>query len=313
MHLDPTNGVIMDRTALRAAVGLNLAGRTDLTSVINTGLDFALNELTKAYGWKELEVTSDITVAGTTLTFTDGAWNKSALTLTKAAAFTSYTFGAGDHVYISGGTGMTAGWYEIGAKTSNNVLTLLESLGEDASDVAATKIGNPEYLSLPSDTLHVARLRLIDGVSSRNVILKTKSWLQTRWPNVAAVSHGRPLYAYEDKSVGRVYLYPIPNGEYTYRITVTKALTSFAVDATENPVTGLDLALVAWATGWAFQSVEQFENAGRWFAQAGASAANAMMADRRGREEFRAGDVGDEDLYIQSSEPWNDPFVKRIT
>jgi len=305
----------MIRSALAAAVVVNLGGRTDKTSVVNQGLDFALGEMTKAYGWKELESTSDVSISGTVLTITDGAWDAGDLTLTKTGAFTSYTFVAGDRVYVSGGTGITVGWATIEEKTSNNVLTLTESIGaSDASDVAATLIGNPEYVNLPTNTLHVVRARLIDGTSSQRIAIKTKGWLQDRWPNVASLACGVPKWAYEDKSLGRLYLYPVANENYTIRVTITQVRTSFAEDATACPVTGLDLALIAWATGYVFQAVEQFANAELWFQRARTAAMNAEQADRRSREELRAEDGADEEegLYL-SAEPWLDPFVREIT
>jgi hypothetical protein len=301
----------MIRSALRAAVVANLGGRTDKTDVINTSLDLALGEFTKSYGWKELQTTSDVLVASTTLTFTDGVWDESELTLTKTGAFTSYTFVAGDHVYVSGGTGLVAGWYEIAARTSANVLTLLESPGADASDVSATLIGNPSYITLPTNTLHVVRAGVLNGANSYKLRLKTKAWLQERWPAIEELSHGSPKYAYEDKALGRLYLYPVSDANYSIRITVAQLRVTFAEDATANPITGLDLALIAWATSYAFQTSEQFPNAAWWRDQAELARARAELADRRSREELQAstGDESDE-LWLQSATPWLDPFVR---
>jgi hypothetical protein len=273
-------------------------------------MDFALSEFTKSRGWKELETTSDVEIAATALTFTDGVWDKSGLTLTKADAFASYTPTGGDHVYISGGTGMTVGWYEVDATVAqdDDVLTLLESPGEDATDVAATAIGNPEYIAIPTDAMHVVRVRLIDGTSSRRVELRTKGWLQERYPNIAALSHGRPAYGYEDKSVGRIYLYPVTDDLYTFRVTVSKHLKAFAEESTECPVAGLDLAIVAFATAHAFRSVEQFENAALWDAQAAVAMGNAIAADMKSRVELGR----DEGREVASAEPWYDPFVKEV-
>lgn len=50
-------------------------------------------------------------------------------TLSQTGAFTSYTFTAGDQIYISGGTGVTAGLYEIASKTSNDAIVLVADIG----------------------------------------------------------------------------------------------------------------------------------------------------------------------------------------
>lgn len=226
----------MIRSALAAAVVLNLGGRTDKTTEINQGLDFALGEFTKSYGWKELTTTSDILIV-----------------------------------------------------------------------VATT----PEYVTLPANTSHVQRAGLINGANSWMLPLKTRAWLEARWPNVASDSHGPPKYCYEDKTSGRLYLYPISDSAYSVRVTISKLVTSFTSDATECPVVGLDLALIAWATSYVFQTTEQFINAAWWRDQAELARAMAERADRKSREELRMSvpEVG-ENEWLLSATPWLDPFVR---
>lgn len=60
-------------------------------------------------------------------------------TLNKTGAFASYTFTAGDLIYISGGTGVTAGLYEIASKTDNDNIVLVEDIGgTNPSDVTSS-------------------------------------------------------------------------------------------------------------------------------------------------------------------------------
>lgn len=56
------------------------------------------------------------------------AWTAATRTLTKAGAFTYYTWRRGDQVNITGGTGVTAGWYEVAGKVSNNAIVLVSSI-----------------------------------------------------------------------------------------------------------------------------------------------------------------------------------------
>lgn len=69
--------------------------------------------------------------------FTGATFTTSSQTITKAGAFTSYTYRAGDMIYISGGTGFTAGWYRIASRTSNDAIVIVGGPGADNADTAA--------------------------------------------------------------------------------------------------------------------------------------------------------------------------------
>lgn len=87
---------------------------------------------------------------------TDFTWTQSTLTLTKTAAFTNYTFVAGDTIAISAGTGATIGTYTIASRTSNDAIVLTTSIGAGAdgqSDIAgnmsvATQVNNRGEMNL---------------------------------------------------------------------------------------------------------------------------------------------------------------------
>lgn len=66
-------------------------------------------------------------------------FTNSSKTLTKTGAYSSYTFTSGDLVYISGGTGVTTGLYEIASKTDNNNIVLIADIGgTDPTDVTSS-------------------------------------------------------------------------------------------------------------------------------------------------------------------------------
>lgn len=84
-----------------------------------------------------------ISQARTRLTgFTGATYTAATRTITKTNAFTSYTFRPKDCIYITGGTGFTAGWYLVQSKTdaSNIVLapTTLQRNDLPGSDNADT-------------------------------------------------------------------------------------------------------------------------------------------------------------------------------
>lgn len=97
-----------------------------------------------AWPWRKSPVTlvrphAPITITGATY---------AGSTLTSAGAFTNYTFYPGDLLVVTGGTGATTGTYRIAGKTSNDAITLTDTLGSPTT-VDAT-ISFP-YLTPPSD------------------------------------------------------------------------------------------------------------------------------------------------------------------
>lgn len=66
--------------------------------------------------------------SATAVASTAATWTDATRTLTKAGAFTDFTFYPGATVTITGGTGVTAGTYVIQSKTSNDAVVLAESI-----------------------------------------------------------------------------------------------------------------------------------------------------------------------------------------
>lgn len=80
---------------------------------------------------------------------TGATFTNSTKVLTKTGAFTNYTHQTGDVVYISGGTGVTAGLYEIASKTdADNIVLVADIGGTNPTDVSSS--------SGPFATLHHA-------------------------------------------------------------------------------------------------------------------------------------------------------------
>jgi hypothetical protein len=76
--------------------------------------------------------------------FTGGTWDNTAKTLTKTGAFASYTFMAGDKIYLTAGTGITTpAWFDIVAKDDDDTLELDNAIdaGGNQVDFAASGIG----------------------------------------------------------------------------------------------------------------------------------------------------------------------------
>lgn len=72
--------------------------------------------------------------------FTGATWAPGARTLTKVGAFTNYTWASGDVLAVVSGTGVTRGNYQIASRDSADQITLVETIGDVSTNVAA-KIG----------------------------------------------------------------------------------------------------------------------------------------------------------------------------
>jgi len=86
------------------------------------------------------------------LSGTVATWTTLTSTLTEAAAFTDYTFLAGDEITIVDGTGATTGVYKIASRTSANAIVLDGSLS--ASNLSTGDIEwriDPSTIELPDD------------------------------------------------------------------------------------------------------------------------------------------------------------------
>jgi hypothetical protein len=83
----------------------------------------------------------------------NGTWTAASRTLTSAGAFTSYTFVEGDQIYITAGTGMTAGWYTIASRIDANSITLV---------AASTGLSGADNVDTDTDAIGVLGIATID-------------------------------------------------------------------------------------------------------------------------------------------------------
>jgi len=298
------------RSELRSIVEANI-GRTDKTTQINLGLDLGLEELCRYHEFRDLITSVDLDLIDTSLSISDATWSEATLTLTKASGFSSYSFEEGDEVTVSGGTGVTAGDYVIASATSDS-LVLEESIGSGAdgqSDISLSQIFNPRFFELPSDCLHLKELRFIDGTSSYPIDIRDKKWVVDRWPYVESLSKNKPVVGYVEDN--KFWCYPV-NGDSSYvvRATYVKRVSAFSGDSVENPVPALDYALSCWATGFVFDSIEEFAKAASWYGRAASSLLKAIKEDKRTKI-IRQMDPFTTEKTYESPTPWLDPFVKR--
>lgn len=111
------------------------------------------------------------TITGTAASF-DGT-----STLTDTGAFTNYTFVEGDEIQITGGTGVTEGFYEVTARASANALTIPD-IGASASDVTYTL--QPYSIDLPDDLRDIIAIQGTDSVDRHITLTSLAEVLRTR-------------------------------------------------------------------------------------------------------------------------------------
>lgn len=119
---------------------------------------------------------------------TAGTYTDATKTLTKVGAFTSLTLDSeypqfsANYIYLTGGTGITAGLYEIESKTSNDAIVLKTSAGSDSSDVT-TSTGAKQTFDNNSVAGEMTHLR------GGQVYLSANNWNASRGTAVGVVGY----------------------------------------------------------------------------------------------------------------------------
>lgn len=162
--------------------------------------------------------------------------------------------------------------------------------------------------TIASNYQRVVEARLIDTEvgteqSSWKVWVFSKEELVQVFPAPELVSTSKPRYMYEE--AGKMVLIPPSDGVYTLRYTYLKKPSVLSDDADTADITTVDEALVAYATQYVFNSVQQFEEGRAWRAQYEVALKNAIKEDgKRPAEQlafkpfFRRSEVRSQDPFV---------------
>lgn len=119
-------------------------------------IDMAQEWLVGMRAWRFLQNAEAYVVLRPRVDFTGAAWDETAKTIKEVGAFADYDWLAEDHVEVTGGTGVVAGFYEVTAAT-DDALTLSGSIKSSAAaDVEGTL--HLVRASLPADFASVLDL-----------------------------------------------------------------------------------------------------------------------------------------------------------
>lgn len=163
----------------------------------------------------------------------------------------------------------------IGGRTDKNSLInsalnlALEDIAERLSTQEletedTTVIAEDDYrIALPDGFLQVTSARLIDSTSSYPMEIKPADWVTDRFPNPSADSTGRPYYGYVQG--GYFYFVPYSDDDYSITLSVKLVPNALSDDADYPTVKYIDRCIVAWATYYVYQSMQQYQDAKYWF------------------------------------------------
>ena len=308
----------MTQDTLRTSIIRLLGGRGTADAIlrINEALNLGLKLLARRNEWRDMRSTTDLSMIRNTLdpAIIDGTWDEDALTLVDTdSPFTAYLalgYKSGDELYITDGTGATAGYYDIASITDVDTIVMSESIADDGeTDIDGTKVINFKQIALPSATSQIINANLINETMSRRLLIKSKSWLTLRYPYIEACSANIPLYGYVEG--GWLFLYPNSNSEYVIRVTTDDIPSDFADGDAENPIPALDLPLLSWATAFVFASFGEFNKSNFYYNRAEIELREAIYRDYSDKSERELAESPQ--LYPSESaeRAYTNPFAQR--
>jgi hypothetical protein len=309
------------RESLRAKVRPNLQNRTDLDSAIDAGLDAGLEEL-GLMGWRELRTRSLalVTVAETqTIALPADLEEVLAVQLVDQTSYSGCSVAnTGDLLTLHGpasqyangtkakvtagtltSTGLTSDtWYYLrqGAGTSGDyTYTLYDTASH------ATTGGTDGLVAITGDGSALTWL-VGNGARAYNLEVWPDAEAERVYPAADVADGAQPMAAYRDGSSLR--LVPSPSEVWTVRLRYRAKLSMSSGGTDEISSAGFDTLLVAYASAWAFESIERgSESANRWWG----IYARAVQAKRR--SQGNTGEANRVDTRMAPTERYRDPRV----
>ena len=164
-------------------------------------------------------------------------------------------------------------------------------------------------VDLETDLTRLMEVRLIDDTNSRPLLIRNKSWLVNRFPNIESQSSARPVYGYMQGTT--LFVLPVPNSNYTVRYSYYRLHPALATDVDEILIRHADGAVAAYATFWVFKSLERHADAKEWLGTYVALLNSAKRVDKDNTAVKIKADQRGQDMP-QVGEYWLDPFVDRM-
>lgn len=149
-------------------------------------------------------------------------------------------------------------------------------------------------VDLPDDVLKILEIRWINELLSYQLPLKNRELILRRFPNLDAIPSSYPVECYLEGT--KIYIAPRTSLDAAIRVnyTILPSFNDSDDSSTISPAIPLvDKYLIEYGTGWVFQSLQMFNEAGFWMQRAGASLQASIDYDlRKPAEDRRIQPVG---------------------
>ena len=163
-----------------------------------------------------------------------------------------------------------------------------------------------ETVTLASEMRRLSEVRILNGLSSYELVIRPKVWLVERWPDFSSLSNSKPRFGYLE---GRIlHLLPPPDEALTLKYSYYKRVTDLTDETTELEFDIIDEAVIAYTVYRVFKSLQMHEDAVLWFADYKEQIKDAKTMDRSSAVQIIATQRG-EGRPIQSNYDLN-PFIK---
>lgn len=170
----------------------------------------------------------------------------------------------------------------------------------------ATLTTGTQTIALATGVKRLAEVRLMDGLNSYRIAIKTKNWLVNVYPNPDAASDARPAYGYMQGST--LFLVPIPDQDYTIAYSYYRLHPKLTSDGDLLLITHADSAVLAFATYWTLKATMQHEDAEKWFMEYDVAVRDAKRVDAQNTAVTIVADQRGQDPVAGTY--WLDPFIR---
>lgn len=128
----------------------------------------------------------------------------------------------------------------------------------------ASTVADQQTYSFPSNFRSIYTLRFLDGIDSRKLTCVMPSEMDARIPDLTVYTSQRSWFYVPYKETMTFQLFPVPPDIYTLELRYSYFPTALTASDQTSDYTNLDDALVAFATMYGFQWMQELKDAAYW-------------------------------------------------
>lgn len=129
---------------------------------------------------------------------------------------------------------------------------------------SASTVANQQFYAFPNNLRKVYGMKLEDGLNSVKLTCMMPWEFDRKVPLPSSITKGRPYFYIPSKNTGQFELFPIPDKIYTLRLRHSVYPSDFTSSTAVSQFTGLDDALVGYATMFGFRWLQELKDATDW-------------------------------------------------